>query len=440
MPFPGFIEWLNTALVLAGTGGKLTMMTEATGIGQGATPAHEEAFAEIADSEGTEIAEVLDRQHGLKELAKLFPGEPVLVQLAIRRNRPVSRKEGAEVLGALKAAGWEPDEVEAEKLVDMPLSKIVATAPPVDEAKATFNRDYERHPAGDDKGGEFAPKGSGVAGMTSVKRDEKAKAWKLDGGKDVPEHVKKLGIPPAWTDVKISDDPEADLLAIGKDSKGRVQRIYSDKFEARSAAAKFGRNRELIAKEAEILKQNRENLTSSVPKTREAAHTMALVHHTGIRPGSDAETGAAVKAYGATTLEGRHVVVDGDNVRLKFTGKKGVDLDIPVHDREIAAMLKERAATAGATGRLFAVSDADLREYSHTLDGGGFKPKDFRTLRGTTEAMKHVEGLPRAATMKEYEKTVRGIAKQVSQVLGNTPTIALKSYINPSVWEALKPI
>ena len=99
-----------------------------------------------------------------------------------------------------------------------------------------------------------------------------------------------------------------------------------------------------------------------------------------------------------------------------------------------------KAATAGATGRLFAVSDADLREYSHTLDGGGFKPKDFRTLRGTTEAMKHVEGLPRAATMKEYEKTVRGIAKQVSQVLGNTPAIALKSYINPSVWEALKPI
>lgn len=440
VPFDKFIAWIDTALVLAGTGGKLTMLTDSTGIGQGATGAHQDAFDEIADAEGMEIAEVIDRQHGHQVLERLFPGQPILAHLAIRRNRPVSKKEGAEVLTNLRKAGWEPDEVEAEKLVDMPLTRVQ----PVDdgEEKRALNRDYERHPAGDEHGGEFAPKGGGTTtqGMSDVKRDAKEKAWKMSDGKDVPEHVKNLGIPPAWTDVRVSTDPNADLLAIGRDSKGRVQRIYSDSFEARSAAAKFARNKELIEKEGEIVRQNRKNWTADDVKTRDNAHALSLVHHTGIRPGSDAETGAAVKAYGATTLEGRHVHVAGDDVRLKFTGKKGVALDIPVHDPEIKSMLKARKASAGDAGRLFDISDSDLRDYTHTMDGGGFKTKDFRTLRGTNEAYKHVQGLPRAANQKEYEKTVKGIAKKVSEVLGNTPTIALKSYINPHVWESIKPL
>lgn len=440
VPFGAFIEWIDKALVLAGTGGKLTMLTEATGIGQGATQAHQDSFDEIADAEGMEIAEAIDRQHGHHVLARLFPGQPVLANLAIRRNKPVSKKEGADVLASLKSAGWDADETDAEKLVDMPLTRMTAPPPEV----ATLNRNDRHRPAGTPEGGQFAPKDEaepGVKGeMAEVRRDEKAKKWThVDGGK-VPEHVEKLGIPPAWTDVRVSTDPDADLLAIGKDSKGRVQRIYSDSFEARSAAAKFARNKELIAKEAEIFRQNKANWKSDKPGIRDNAHALSLVHHTGIRPGSDAETGGAVKAYGATTLEGRHVHVDGDEVRLKFTGKKGVALDIPVHDPEIKAMLKARKVSAGESGRLFDISDSNLRDYTHTMDGGGFKPKDFRTLRGTNEAAKHVTGLKRAANLKEYEKTVRGIAKKVSEVLGNTPAIALKSYINPHVWESIKPI
>ncbi len=123
IPFETLIKYLDTALVLAGTGGKLTMLTDATGIGQGSTGAHQDAFDEIADAEGMEIAEVLDEQHGRPALQRQFPGEPVLVRLAIRRNRPVSKEEGVKVLTGLKSAGWDVEEADAEKLVDMPLAK-----------------------------------------------------------------------------------------------------------------------------------------------------------------------------------------------------------------------------------------------------------------------------------------------------------------------------
>ena len=41
--------------------------------------------------------------------------------------------------------------------------------------------------------------------------------------------------------------------------------------------------------------------------------------------------------------------------------------------------------------------------------------------------------------MKEFKDRVRAIAKQVAARLGNTPTIALQSYINPFVFDAIKP-
>lgn len=265
--------------------------------------------------------------------------------------------------------------------------------------------------------------------------------WVTHEDKEIPEHAKKMVIPPAWKNVRIAPDASHDLQAIGEDSKNRVQRIYSEAATQKSADEKFSRNKELLEKQGYIFKQNEENLKSEHPKIREAAACMKLIQETGIRPGSDNETGAEKQAYGATTLEGRHVIVGpGGHVRLQFVGKKGVDLDIPVTDSATAIMLKERKEKSGDDGKLFGVTDGLLRDYSHTLDGGSFKPKDFRTLKGTNtalEAIKEVKEKP--ATLKEYKKVVMAIAKKVSEVLGNTPTIALQSYINPFVFDSIKP-
>jgi DNA topoisomerase-1 len=298
-----------------------------------------------------------------------------------------------------------------------------------DEVEITHARvlDYNPYhePAGSEKGGEFASAGGGSADLSSAPADRDS--W--------PDHIKALKLPPAWTDVKINKDPDAALQATGKDSKGRTQYVYSAAHKETQAGLKFARIRELSQKFDKVLAQNSDNMKSDDNEISEHAEVTHVIMKTGIRPGSDTDTKAEVQAYGATTLQGQHVIATGDKVRLRFTGKKGVKIDIPVTDSKAASILRQRAAAAGPKGRLFPnVSQQSLLEYSHSLDGGGFKTKDFRTLVGTQIAEAEVAKIKRPASETAYKKAVKSVAKVVSQVLGNTPTVALQSYISPHVF------
>jgi DNA topoisomerase I len=311
-----------------------------------------------------------------------------------------------------------------------PVSRNPLASPPTFGSGATFRE--TDHPRGE--GGKFSDKGGGKRAAlheTEVKEGKRVSV----GGESLPQHIEDLKIPPAWTDVKYSHDPRSDLLVVGKDSKGRLQSIYSDAFSATQAAAKFDRIEELRKEFSSIKGQNDKARESKKEHTKDAADCLALIMDTGIRPGSDADTGAKVKAYGATTLEGRHIVKTDDGVSLRFVGKKGVALDIPVHDKAIASMLAKRAERSGDDGRLFpATNDKMLLDHVHSLDGGGFKTKDFRTHVGTSTAYDLVSRLPTPKNEAEYKKSVMEVAKKVSKKLGNTPTVALQSYISPTVF------
>jgi DNA topoisomerase-1 len=206
-----------------------------------------------------------------------------------------------------------------------------------------------------------------------------------------------------------------------------LQYVYSKKFVSKQAAEKFERINALDDKMREINKQ----VAAALKKKSEEAACLRLIMATGIRPGSDKDTQAAKKAFGATTLQGQHVVVKGGKVSLRFVGKKGVDLDIPVTDPKLAQELIKRKAAAGKNGKLFATNSGKLSQFTHSLDGGGFKTKDMRTYLGTTLAQNLVEKKPIPRTEKEYRAAVRDVARVVSQQLGNTPTVALQSYIAP---------
>jgi len=279
-----------------------------------------------------------------------------------------------------------------------------------------------------DKDGKFSS-GSG-GGMVSVRRE--GSRWVAAEGGSLPEHVGRLRIPPAWRDVRVSSDPGAALQAVGRDAKGRRVSVYSEEHSMQAAARKYARVRELSEKFEGMRRENA--AAQRDERTREAADCLALVMGTGVRPGSDTDTGAERQAFGATTLLGRHVVEEGGVTRLRFTGKKGVDLDLPVTDRALSRMLSERAARAGADGRLFNVSDSQLREYTAGLDGGGFRPKDFRTHLGTRTARELVAAREAPRDEKSYRRAVMDVAREVARRLGNTPVVALASYISPTVF------
>ena len=87
--------------------------------------------------------------------------------------------------------------------------------------------------------------------------------------------------------------------------------------------------------------------------------------------------------------------------------------------------------------RLLDTTDRKLREYMSDV-AEGVKPKDLRTYLATSVAASMVNSGKVPKDGKEYKKRRGEVAKTVSAMLGNTPTVALASYIAPSVfgpWE-----
>jgi DNA topoisomerase I len=277
-------------------------------------------------------------------------------------------------------------------------------------------------------------KGSAIVGLSPAPAERSH--W--------PEHIRKLGLPPAWSDIRINPDPNSDLQAVGLDSKGRKQYVYSEKFAASQAAIKFARIHELAQKRDEVLQQIQQAQTSKDDVVREHGDCARLVFELGIRPGSDRDTGAEHESFGATTLLGQHVVSDENGTALKFVpGKKHLGrgeteptpVVFPIHDPDLAEKIKARASVSGPDGRLFGkVSDASLRSYIHSLDGGSFKTKDMRTLLGTQTAQQLISEMDPPKNPSAYKKMVRDVAVKVAQRLGNTPAVALSSYISPTVF------
>lgn len=248
----------------------------------------------------------------------------------------------------------------------------------------------------------------------------------------VQEHadrLQKTKAQPGHTDVYLSKDPNAKAPVVGTDSKGRVQAPRSEAAPAEAKKQKFGRNEEFD----KALPQIRERLKADLHGDHsEEAAVLSLIDKTGFRIGGDEDTGAAVKAYGASTLNNSHVKIEGDKVEFNFTGKKGVQQSHVLHDPELARMLAPRVAKGG---NLFNTNDAKTGKYLKEIGGNdAFKNKDFRTAVATETARKTIQSMPVPTNIAELKKARATVAETVSRRLGNNPSEAQKSYINPKVY------
>ena len=270
--------------------------------------------------------------------------------------------------------------------------------------------------------------------------------WLDDEGKPVTGAVMdklkamKKPIPPAWTDVRITTDPKASVLVEGVDGKGRPTKIYSAEHTAASANAKFARVAELDSKIDGLVSQTRKDMRNKNldERTRDNAATINLVTLTGFRPGSTRDTQAEEQAYGASTLEKRHIKVKGDAVSFEFTGKKGVKITKVLNDKTMAGYLNERLPTLAPTEKVFQTSGASAMNYMRKQVGDQFKVKDLRTWNGTALA-RHLVGNEKPSDDTALKALQKKVSESVSTHLGNTPKIAFESYIDPSVWPSTAP-
>jgi DNA topoisomerase-1 len=244
------------------------------------------------------------------------------------------------------------------------------------------------------------------------------------------ELEKRLAIPPAWTDVLVSTDPNADVLAVGRDEKGRRQTVQNLTKQAQRKADSYVRLSKLNERMGNV-----DHRLSEEASGDDTAAAMMLVRKMGLRPGSTKNTGASQYAYGASTLERRHVAIEGDTVHLEFDSKKGGHTVLSHEDAELAAVLRVRLTGKAGGDQLFPkTNDRKMNRWVQETAGDEYTVKDFRTHLGTSVAAALVADMPEPMTAKEHRQQQLKVGAQVSKILGNTREESLKSYIDPAVF------
>lgn len=138
-PFKEYCDAQDADVVLAGTGGRLAMLTaDQGGLGDGPSEEHSDAFDEIAQADARKINQVLQRDFDRVELAAEFPGQPVLAYFELCA---VEEEDATEVISnivALKGAGYRVKTEQVEEKTGYELEEV-ETAPPA----AAGNEDGE---------------------------------------------------------------------------------------------------------------------------------------------------------------------------------------------------------------------------------------------------------------------------------------------------------
>jgi DNA topoisomerase-1 len=256
--------------------------------------------------------------------------------------------------------------------------------------------------------------------------------------------IAALAIPPAWTDVWICPSPRGHLQATGRDARGRKQYRYHPRWRAVRDETKYGRS---IAF-AEALPRLRERVRADLarpglPKEKVVAAVVRLLETTLIRVGND-EYARTNDSYGLTTLQDEHAAVDGARLRFAFRGKGGVEHEVDLHDRRLAAIVRRCQDLPGqdlfqyrnGDGTIQRVTSDDVNAYLHEAMGEAFTAKDFRTWAGTVLAARELHAAGAAESEAEAKRNVVAAIEAVAKRLGNTRAVCRACYVHPALLAA----
>ena len=139
-PFAEFLDHQQKLIVLMATGGMLTSLTSATGIGSGATSAHEETWRTIVRRDASAIATELNKTVSRTLLSTAFPGKPALAAFDFQTRPTPSALEVFEVASKAVAAGYRVSKEELEERTGYTLVESAPASPSPLASGFAFNK------------------------------------------------------------------------------------------------------------------------------------------------------------------------------------------------------------------------------------------------------------------------------------------------------------
>ena len=239
--------------------------------------------------------------------------------------------------------------------------------------------------------------------------------------------IARLGIPPAWRDVRIARGESAPLQAVGVDKKGRTQYLYHPRFRAGREEAKFRRVVEFGESLPELRRRVRADLHGE-GREQALAAIVRLIDQGFFRIGNE-RSAKSESTYGLTTIRPRHVAVDGDTLRFDYIGKWKKKQQRAIVDGDVAQIVRTLKELRGQ--ELFGVKDRHVNDYIQSIIGSSFTAKDFRTWAGTLLCSIALAMQGQGKSKAERKRKIKRAVDATAEQLGNTAAVCRKSYVCP---------
>lgn len=258
-------------------------------------------------------------------------------------------------------------------------------------------------------------------------------------------------IPPAYNNVRIYYEKSPKILFDGIDANGRLQQIYSAKWQAVANKIKFKAlidfGRKLPVMEMMMFK----NIKSpKLTKNKVISIILQIVKYCGFRVGQ-LKYQKLYGSIGLSTLMKKHLTFkntnksnNGKELHIKFLGKKGVQNDCVVTDILIIEEMEKIANNKTPNDFLFVYDDEITNEKKliTAIDINNwlkfynpeFTSKFFRTYAVNDMFINIMKSTkPSSMTLNQRKKKITEIIKDLSETINNTPAICKKAYLLPEL-------
>jgi DNA topoisomerase I len=263
---------------------------------------------------------------------------------------------------------------------------------------------------------------------------------------EVLERLRSLAIPPAWQNVWICSDPRGHLQATGIDAAGRKQYLYHPRWREHRDRQKFQK----VVRFGSALPTLREQVAADLgasdepTRARVLAGAVRLLDIGVFRIGSE-EYADEDSGIGLATVRKDHVTVRADGIEFDYPAKGGIRRRLVIDDPAVGGLVATLRRRRGGGELLLAyrhgrewehLRSDEINEYLKEKLGEDFSAKDFRTWNATVMAAVALGTDGTQATTKTARKRATdAAARKVAELLGNTPAVARRAYIDPRVFD-----
>ena len=252
------------------------------------------------------------------------------------------------------------------------------------------------------------------------------------------KRLNAVALPPAYRDAWFCPVANGHILATGYDDRRRKQYRYHPDFRTMRESEKFDRCHEFGQNLPKIRKRVEAEIQGdTATRPRVLAAVVRLLDMGFVRIGNEIYK-KNNRSFGASTLRDQHATITGSVVELCYTGKGGKERNVTLEDEALARAVEHARDVPGThlfqyydkNGDRQPIGSSDVNDYLRSVMGEQFSAKSFRTWHASVLAFSML------AEARE-RPTISMMLDEVSEKLGNTPTVARNSYIHPAVIDIL---